>query len=108
MRASDPLCHLFSELHVLPFASLIRVTSPQAIPACICMALSVTYHTFMNCVCCYRRLLIADVMGIWVTMFFGFSTFYLQSCILPNAAVLKAAYMYRPFLPFPCVSAITV
>ena len=49
------------------------------------MLLSVTYHTFMNCVCCYRRLLIADVMGIWVTTFFGFSLFSAFSFFSPFA-----------------------
>jgi hypothetical protein len=83
----------------------LPVTRRQAVPTCACMALSVAYHTFMNCICCYRRLLIADVMGIWFTMFFGFSLFFLQSCILPTAPVLKAAFMSTPPLiplpPFP-------
>jgi hypothetical protein len=73
----------------------------QAIPTCACMALSVTYHTFMNCICCYRRLLLADVLGIWVTMFFGFSVFYLQSCPLPHAPWLKAAFTCLPPPPPP-------
>ncbi len=57
------------------------------------MALSVTYHTFMNCICCYRRLLIADVVGIWLTCLFGFSLFFLQSCLLPRSPVLKSAFV---------------
>jgi hypothetical protein len=57
------------------------------------MALSVTYHTFMNCVSCYRRLLLLDVMGIWFTTFLGFSLFFLQSCLLPQSLWLKSALL---------------